>query len=173
MKNNVEEPLIPKEVKIYSKNMMAIKSTTRVRSIIIALVVFLLIAGMVSFFLKLLNNQQFYKSDDTGIEQQITNSYVDLRPIIVQLLSSGDNKRHHLKLTLAMRVNSDSEAQTVKEFTPLITDAVEIFVIGLRANDFNSTGNVLLIKEELTKRINSITYPVIVKEVLFKEILLT
>jgi hypothetical protein len=55
-------------------------------------------------------------------------------------------------------------------FMPAVKDSLVTFLRSLRSTDFNSSGSTIYLKEELTKRINKIVAPVVIKEVLFQEI---
>ena len=87
-------------------------------------------------------------------------------------MSSDDTKKAtYLKLTVVLRVSSDDEAKIVQGKLPMIVDSFQTFLAGLRPIDFNGTGVTLLLKEELTKRVNKLTAPVVVEDVLFKEVI--
>jgi len=52
----------------------------------------------------------------------------------------------------------------------IIKDTLITFLRSLRSTDFNSSSSAIYLKEEISKRINKITAPVVIKEVLFQEI---
>ena len=89
--------------------------------------------------------------------------------MLLNLAPSG-SKPNYLKISLVLQVSNEQESQTVTAKTPLLVDAFQTFLRELRAPDFNSSGSMIYLKEELLKRANKITYPIIIKEILFKEL---
>ena len=130
------------------------------------------------FFFKIVRKPKTYSDnsrDATAIAdsaEAITNSYVALEPMIVNLAASEKGKPVYLRLTLTLRVSSEAETKLVQAKTPMIIDNFQAFLTGLRPADLSGTGGILLLKEELTKRINKIVAPMIIKDVLFKEMMI-
>jgi len=96
-------------------------------------------------------------------------TYFDMDPITVGLTPSGA-KREYLRLTLTIKLNNTQESNVLMSFMPAVKDSLVTFLRSLRSTDFNSSGSTIYLKEELTKRINKIVAPVVIKEVLFQEI---
>jgi flagellar FliL protein len=134
------------------------------------------IAG-VFFFFKVIKSPKAYKdgeahdgSNTVNAEQAIGNSYLELKEMIVNLAPSG-SKPHFLKLSLILQLSSDQDTKLIESKMPIILDNYFLFIKELRAIDFSSTGNTLQFKEELLKRANKVLTPVVIKDVLIKEMI--
>ena len=90
-------------------------------------------------------------------------------PITVGLSGSGA-KKEYLRMDITMRLGTEQESVAVLAKMPVIKDTLITFLRTLRSTDFNSSNSTLYLKEEISKRINKITAPIVVKEVLFQEI---
>ncbi|PCJ29267.1 MAG: hypothetical protein COA94_01895 [Rickettsiales bacterium] len=97
------------------------------------------------------------------------NTYLDIDPITVSLLSTRI-KKEYLKLDLTLRLSSEHDSTTLETKMPIIKDALITFLKTLRKSDFNSSSSTIYLKEEISKRINKIAAPIMIKEVLFQEI---
>ncbi|MES2214816.1 MAG: flagellar basal body-associated FliL family protein [Pseudomonadota bacterium] len=97
-------------------------------------------------------------------------SFYDMDEIVVNLISNT-TQRHYLKLILSFRLSSTQDSLEVGKRLREIQDSYNVFLKELRPQDFSGSGATLRLKEELTKRVNKIMYPIEVKDLLFKEIL--
>lgn len=165
-----EELLTPEEVQEEDPKKGRLK-----KILIILTPIVLLVAGAAYFFffvIKAPKTEEIIEEDigkpkyKAALEQ---NSYLDIDPIIVGLTSIGP-KREYLKIDMTLRVGNEKESQAIMEKMPLIKDSLIVFLRSLRSSDFNSSNSTIYLREEITKRINKITAPVTVKEVLFQEI---
>lgn len=165
-----EEPLTPEEVPAAKGGQNKIK-----KILIIVVPLILIIAGIVYFYMFVIKGS---KHEDGEIVEQgkpkqkvalEQNAYLDLDPITVGLTPSGP-KREFLRLDMTLRVASEEDSKAIMEKLPIIKDSLIVFLRSLRATDFNSSNSTIYLKEEITKRINKITAPISVKEVLFQEI---
>ncbi len=163
-----DEPLTPE---------LAVDGETRAKRIkklliVIAPIVILAITGGYFFFFvikapKLQDVEIVAQNKEKVVLGQ--NIYLDMDPITVGLTPSGA-KREYLRLTLTLKVGSDKENTVLMNLIPVIKDALITFLRSLRATDFNSSSSAIYVKEEITKRINKIAAPIVIKEVLFQEI---
>lgn len=171
--NDQEEPLTPKEAD--NANPATDKKKKLKKILLILMPLIIAIAGGLYFFFFVINSQK----DKHGPEIQHlkeqpkvaleSNTYLDIDSITVGLTPSG-NKKDYLRLDLALRLSSEKESEAVLAKMPIIKDTLIVFLRSLRATDFNSSSSSIYLKEEITKRINKITAPITVKEVLFQEI---
>jgi len=156
---------------------------SRGRKVSIAVIVIVAILSIAAayFFFKIVKNPKTYKdnkeyvrdvhnSDDIG-GLTSDNNYVVIEPMVVNLLTSGQ-KPVYLRLSLMLKLATESDVKIVQTKLPVIVDELQVFLTGLRPADLSGTGGSLLLKEELTKRINKITSPILMKDVLLKEILI-
>lgn len=98
-----------------------------------------------------------------------TNTYLDVDPITISLAGSG-SKKEYLRINITIRLGTEEESAALLSKMPIIKDALITFLGSLRSTDFNSSNSTIYLKEEISKRINKIAAPIIVKEVLFQEI---
>lgn len=172
---NDEEPLIPSPAtsEFQSSNLYnKLKKWG-----LIPLVLLFCILAIVFFFFKVLNKNKAYipnaenNNQSTAKAPAPSNNYIELNPIIVNLLDAN-SKQSYLKLTLTLQLSTDKDIGTVEGKIPVIIDTLQTFGSELRAHDLSGTGNIILLKEELLKRINKIVYPVVISDVLFKEMII-
>lgn len=150
------------------------KKITKTFLIIASLLIFA--AGGAYFFINILKrdeNKQNAAAKKLDAEIAASaNSYIALDPIIVNLSNNEKNKPVYLRLTLTLRASSDQEIKIIQSKLPMIIDNFQMFLTSLRQEDFNNTGGIILLKEELIKRINVVCAPIIIKDVLLKEIMI-
>jgi flagellar FliL protein len=116
------------------------------------------------------SSEQEVSKTKTSNAQNIADVFFDMDELIVNMSTSG-NQKHYLKMIISLRLGSVQDKDVVAANLAVIQDSLYIFIKELRPQDFNSSGATLRFKEELIKRINKAIYPVEVKDVLFKEIL--
>jgi len=97
-------------------------------------------------------------------------SFYDMDELIINLVPTA-NQRHFLKMIVSFRLAHQQDVAVVTSNLAAIQDSFLIFLKELRAQDFSGSGATMKLKEELMKRVNKVIYPVEVKDVLFKEIL--
>ncbi|MFK8040500.1 MAG: flagellar basal body-associated FliL family protein [Rickettsiaceae bacterium] len=169
-----EDPLAPLELKsnkTMKMNQVIFQNRSIFRLVVIILPL-LVIATGVYYFFKFDKTNVINTDNNYQLDQILENHYVELNPMIVNLLPTINSKNQHLKLTLILELSSLNDTKYIQKFIPSIIDAMQLFLMSLRSADFDTTGNVMLIKEELHKRVNRITNPLNVKEILFKEIII-
>lgn len=113
-------------------------------------------------------NEKSLKDD----AHKIANSYLAIDPIIVNLISNIPNKNIYLRLTLTLRTESEASISILQAKIPMIVDTIQVLLRGMRAKDFENTANIISLKEELLKRVNLVTEPTVIKDILFKEIMI-
>ena len=133
------------------------------------------IIGAVYFFLFIIkapkhdDGHQIHQSKEKERVPLESNTYLDIDPITIGLTASG-SKKEYLRLDLSLRLSSEQESAAVLAKMPIIKDTLITFLRSLRSTDFNSSSSAIYLKEEISKRINKITAPIAIKEVLFQEI---
>jgi flagellar basal body-associated protein FliL len=174
---NEEEPLTPEEApgeEGYATDKADKKKKIK-KILIIAAPIILAIIGGVYFFFFVIHapatneNVEIHQESEQPQLKLESNTYLDVDPITIGLTPSG-SKKEYLRLDLALRLSSESEGTAILAKMPIIKDTLIIFLRSLRSTDFNSSSSAIYLKEEISKRINKITAPIVVKEVLFQEI---
>lgn len=174
-KFNDDEPLTPTEVGESEKDGSFDKKKKIKKVLLIIFPIIITIIGSLYFFFFIIKAPKY--TDEKGLypikgkEQVIleSNTYLDIDPITVGLAPSG-SKKEYLKLNLTLRVSTEKESAAILEKMPIIKDTLITFLRTLRATDFNSSSSAIYLKEEISKRINKITAPIVIKEVLFQEV---
>lgn len=96
--------------------------------------------------------------------------YVDVPDILVNL-KSPDRKNSYLKLSIALEVTGQKQADEVKAKLPRVTDTFQVYLRELRVDDLSGSAGMFRLKEELLRRVNTSMAPLKVNDVLFKEML--
>ena len=168
-----QEPLIPTS----ANSLHDFKNHNIKKIIFISVILGLCIFFAAYFFFNVLKAPKAYNNSKQENEKQqplgdvIPNVYLEIDPIIVNLLPSN-SKQSDLKLSITLQLNAELDIKAVKAKFPIIVDNIQFFLRTLREADFNGTSSTLKLKEELIKRINKTTSPIVVKDVLFKEMVI-
>ena len=100
----------------------------------------------------------------------IEDVYYDLDNFVINLNSSGGRSRF-LKMTVTLHIKSDVDVNIISKKIPIIRDNFQFYLRELRPSDLEGSKEMMIVKEELMIRINKILSPIIVQDILFKEIL--
>ena len=144
----------------------AVKNSSKSNNkyIIAMIMLLLLVVGISAFFF-------FNKNTQIKNEPQINEPvFLDFPEIIVNL-NTATNENVYLKLSLVLSLSNNAEVQKIEFKLSKIKDNLETFLRELRPADFSLAGSTIILKEEITKRINAVISPIKIKEVLFKSIL--
>lgn len=97
--------------------------------------------------------------------------FVEMPDILVNLQDDGRRVRF-LKLSLALELASERDAERVRALQPRILDSFQVHLRSLELEELQGTAAMYRLKEELLMRINNAAAPVRVRDVLFKEMLI-
>lgn len=97
--------------------------------------------------------------------------FYDLPEMIVNLVS-GSKKPAYLKIHLALELDESADLVTLERLMPRVIDHFQVFLRELRVDDLNGSAGIYRIKEELLRRVSVAVYPVEIRDVLFKEMLI-
>lgn len=100
----------------------------------------------------------------------IEDVYYDLDNFVINLNSSGGRSRF-LKMTVTLHIKSDVDVNIISKKIPIIRDNFQFYLRELRPADLEGSREMSIVKEELLIRINKILSPIVVQDILFKEIL--
>jgi flagellar FliL protein len=95
--------------------------------------------------------------------------YYDMPDFLVNL--SGPPPQHYLKMRVALQVRDKEAVAMVDGAMPRILDGFQTFLRELRPEDLEGSQGMLNLREELMRRIELATQEPVVKDVLFKEII--
>ncbi len=149
--------------------------------IIIIAVVFLLFAGGIAgaYFTGLLDPvlaRSVGKEEvaEGGTAPEITEGvsviFHDLPEILVNL-NTGGRKSSFLKIKVALELQSQADIARVEALMPRVKDNFVVYLRELRIEDLQGSAGVYRLREELMRRVSNAVAPVVVKDVLFREML--
>lgn len=168
--SNNEDPLTPEAA---PESVPVKKAKLNRLILIIAPVVITVLVGLYLFFFIFKSSKHEKTEELQEKDKQQANlaqvSYLDLEPVTISLTPSG-SKVEYLRINITLKLASEKENQAVSAMIPMIKDAIITFLKSLRSTDFQSSSSTLYLKEELAKRINKITAPIVIKEVLLQEL---
>ncbi|MET0155508.1 MAG: flagellar basal body-associated FliL family protein [Rickettsiales bacterium] len=167
------------------------KKSKKLLFIIAAVTLFGVLAGGGAFFLGVFGNG---KSDDSHAEEATAGEeasqkeahgggphgkdapnnglvYYDLQEMIVNL-NVGSASPSFLKMKVSLELANPLDVPAVEAQLPRISDSFQVYIRELRRSDLQGSEGIYRLREELLLRINKILYPVKVKDILFKEILI-
>lgn len=96
--------------------------------------------------------------------------FYDLPEMVVNL-QSGTKKKTYLKILLSLELDEDQDLTMLHKVLPRIVDQFHVYLRELRATDLHGSAGIYRLKEELLRRVATAARPVIIRDVLFKEML--
>jgi len=97
--------------------------------------------------------------------------FVDLPDVLVNLRSQN-GRGGFLKISLVLEIAEHKDEEAIKNMKPRIIDQFQIFLRELDIEDIRGAAGLQRIRQELLTRVNAISQPVKVRNVLFKEFLM-
>ena len=96
--------------------------------------------------------------------------FYDLPEMLVNL-NAGGRKVSYLKIVVSLELNDGPDLDRVNEVLPRIIDNFQVYLRELRVEDLTGSAGLQRLREELLLRVNAAAHPAVVKNVLFKEML--
>jgi len=127
-------------------------------------------SGMLDSFLGEPAAEEAMKEEEKEDVADAPGFYMDLDEMLVTLSSKG-RKQSFLKMRLSLELNAAEDESRVSAVMPRIIDNFQVFLRELRVEELQGSQGIYRVKEELLARVNAAAYPVKVKDVLFREIL--
>lgn len=109
--------------------------------------------------------------EEAQLYQPVNVVFYDLPEMIVNLVSNT-KKPAYLKIHLSLELDEDADLVTLERLLPRVVDQFQVFLRELRVDDLNGSAGIYRIKEELLRRVTIAVYPVEIRDVLFKEMLI-
>jgi flagellar FliL protein len=110
------------------------------------------------------------EGEHAAAEEAPSAIYYDLPDMLVNL-SSADGRSSFLKLTISLEIEDGVSVDELEKLLPRIIDNFQVYLRELRPEDLSGSAGIYRLKEELLARVNTAVYPVVVRDVLFKEML--
>ena len=96
--------------------------------------------------------------------------YYDIPDIVVNLNDAGAKQRF-LKLSISLEIPTKEDEPKLEAVMPRITDHFQTYLRELRIDDLRGSAGVYRLRQELLERVRTAADPVVVRDVLFREIL--
>jgi len=96
--------------------------------------------------------------------------FYDLPDMLVNLSSTG-KRPAFLKIKISIQVGKREDVPAVEHVLPRIIDNFQVYLRELRLEDLKGSAGMYRLRQELLLRISAAAYPVKVKDVLFREML--
>jgi flagellar protein FliL len=144
------------------------KPKGKLKLIIAAAAVLLMIAGAATtwfFFFR-------HHGDETHAEAAPAKPpvFLDVPDMLVNLTGAPGERVQYLKVRVVIEVKEEKQLEAIKPAMPRVVDLFQVYLRELRPSDLNGSAGLFRLKEELTRRVNTVVSPSQVNAVLFKEI---
>jgi flagellar FliL protein len=94
-------------------------------------------------------------------------AYLDLPGILVNI--AGTPKQQFLRLVVSIELDSPGDIGKIKPLLPRVIDRFQVYLRELRLDDIKGASGMHRMHEELLANINEAVAPVVVSDLLFKE----
>lgn len=104
-------------------------------------------------------------------EEQGPSAYYDLPDMLVNLNSTG-RKKSYLKISVSLELASEKDIKELEQVLPRIVDNFQVYLRELRIEDLRGSAGLQRLREELLLRVTTAAQPVVIRDVLFREMLI-
>jgi len=111
------------------------------------------------------------KSKDGKDAKASNGAFYDMDDMLVNLNSPGRQPRF-LKISISIEMEKESEVPKLENVLPRVRDQFQVYLRELRVEDLQGSAGIYRLRQELLARVNKATYPVRVKDVLFRQMLI-
>ena len=96
--------------------------------------------------------------------------FFDLPQMLVNL-NTGGRKNNYLKISISLELAKETDRAELTNLLPRVVDNFQVYLRELRVEDLRGSAGVQRLREELLMRVNAAVHPIVVRDVLFKEML--
>lgn len=138
-------------------------------------------ASIAALFVIIFLFMYFKSGDETKVtstkqaspqQKAVQASFLFELPEITTNLSPNNDKESWIKLGITLQLETSKDQAALDKKLPMVKDTIIVFLRELRSSDLASSGGSMMLKNELLKRINKVMYPIKLRDVLLREILL-
>lgn len=97
--------------------------------------------------------------------------YYEVPEMLVNLNTSG-RRVGYLKISVSLEVGSEDDFPKLDAVLPRIVDDFQVYLRELRVEDLNGSAGLQRLREELFMRVSNAAAPTVVRDVLFRELLI-
>lgn len=130
--------------------------------------------GAAAFFLgvfdSLLGKEEMVAEEEAEATEPQASVFFDLQEMLVNL-NTGGRKTNYLKISLSLEVGSEEDIVALQRVMPRIVDSFQVYLRELRIEDLHGSAGLQRLREELLLRVNTAAQPIVVRDVLFREML--
>lgn len=127
--------------------------------------------GVAAFMLGVFDGDK--AAEETVEEAEATEGpavFFDLPDMLVNL-NTGTRRSSFLKISVALELSAEKDRETLQQVQPRIVDSFQVYLRELRIEDLSGSAGLQRLREELLLRVNAAAHPVVVRDVLFKQML--
>src|SRR5260370_42339147 len=95
--------------------------------------------------------------------------FLEVPDMLVNLSSPPGERVQYLKVKIVLEVKEERQVEAIKPTMPRVTDIFQTYLRELRVSDLNGSAGLFRLKEELTRRGNTVNLPSQGNAGLFKE----
>jgi flagellar protein FliL len=95
----------------------------------------------------------------------------DLPDMLVNLNTAG-RRASFLKLRVSLELEQQSDVALLEKMMPRVIDTFQVYLRELRIEDLQGSAGLHRLREELLARVNKVAQPVVVRDLLFKDMLI-
>ena len=96
--------------------------------------------------------------------------YYDLPDMLVNL-NTGERGQAFLRLTVSLEIVNGDARSILDQVQPRIVDSFQVYLRELRVEDLSGSAGIQRLREELMLRVNAAAHSHVVKDLLFREML--
>jgi len=97
--------------------------------------------------------------------------YFELPEMLVNL-NTGGRKTSYLKISVSLEVASEEDRVRLEGVLPRVVDSFQVYLRELRIEDLQGSAGLQRLREELLLRVSSAAKPAVVRDVLFRDMLI-
>jgi len=112
-----------------------------------------------------------HEGDIMAEEESGPSVYYEVPEMLVNLNSSG-RKVGYLKISVSLEVGSEEDFAKLDSVLPRIVDGFQVYLRELRVEDLRGSAGLERLREELYMRVANAAAPTVVRDVLFREMLI-
>lgn len=102
--------------------------------------------------------------------EAIPSVYFEMPEMLVNL-NTGKRRPAYLKISISLELSGQQDLDQVNTVLPRIVDTFHVYLRELRVEDLGGSAGMQRLREELLVRVNAAAHPAVVKDVLFREML--
>jgi flagellar protein FliL len=97
-------------------------------------------------------------------------AFFDVPEVMVDLFGAAGERAQYLKLKIVLELPDQTMGAQIQPVMPRVMDAFQTYLRELRPADLDGSGGLYRMRDELTRRINTMIAPHRINAVLFKEV---